>query len=158
MLSESFFSSVYTDEEEPKRVQELNLCHFSFKLNAFRLCQLPMPLLNLFIIIVTALSLILFIVGRIMPTLSPDLNKIAPYECGFDPIKSARLPFSFRFFLVAILFLIFDLEIALLLIIPLSTSTLKRIYTIPFLLTFIIILVLGLWYEWKSGGLEWAED
>jgi len=103
-----------------------------------------MPNLTLYFLIVTTLTIVLFIVGRVLPTLSPDKKKIAPYECGFDPINSARLPFSFRFFLVAILFLIFDLEIALLLIIPLSTPFLNAIFATSPLLIFLLILIGGL--------------
>ena len=117
-----------------------------------------MPLFKVFFIIALILTTILTLLGRVLPTLSSDLKKIAPYECGFDPIKSARLPFSFRFFMVAILFLIFDLEIALLLIVPFLTPFFKRQTTILPLLIFLIILVIGLWYEWAKGGLEWAED
>nr|NP_957761.1 NADH dehydrogenase subunit 3 [Ophiopholis aculeata]AAR01205.1 NADH dehydrogenase 3 [Ophiopholis aculeata] len=104
-----------------------------------------------------SLTIILFIMGRILPTLSPDLNKVSPYECGFDPINSARLPFSFRFFLVAILFLIFDLEIAILLILPFLTSSINGTSVGFILLIFLLILTIGLWYEWDNGGLDWVE-
>jgi len=97
--------------------------------------------------ITVILSLLLTLLGIILPTHKPDLAKLSPYECGFEPITSSRLPFSFRFFMVAILFLIFDLEIALLIPFPLS-NLLTRAETriLPFL-TFILILALGLYYE-----------
>nr|UPL65643.1 NADH dehydrogenase subunit 3 [Hydarella orientalis] len=85
-----------------------------------------------------------------------DREKMSPFECGFDPKSSARTPFSLQFFLIAILFLIFDIEIAIILpsIIILNSSNITSwILTMS---VFIIILVLGLYYEWKNGMLEWA--
>ncbi|WP_411026766.1 NADH-quinone oxidoreductase subunit A, partial [Salmonella sp. s54395] len=92
------------------------------------------------------LSRLLLIIGHFLPKRKLEQEKRSPYECGFDPIKSARLPFSFRFFLIAILFLIFDLEIALLFpIIP--ASNLKLTLLIPLSSLFLIILAAGLAYE-----------
>nr|YP_009230402.1 NADH dehydrogenase subunit 3 [Ara ararauna]AGQ54591.1 NADH dehydrogenase subunit 3 [Ara ararauna] len=87
----------------------------------------------------------------------PDSEKLSPYECGFDPLGSARLPFSIRFFLVAILFLLFDLEIALLLPLPWATQLKHPTITLTWASTIILLLTLGLIYEWTQGGLEWAE-
>nr|YP_009002521.1 NADH dehydrogenase subunit 3 [Cherax robustus]CDL72598.1 NADH dehydrogenase subunit 3 [Cherax robustus] len=85
-----------------------------------------------------------------------DREKMSPFECGFDPKASARLPFSLRFFLIAVIFLIFDVEITLLL--PLASVT---PYTNIFSwsssgLYFLVILLLGLYYEWNKGALEWS--
>nr|UBQ34024.1 NADH dehydrogenase subunit 3 [Melopsittacus undulatus] len=88
---------------------------------------------------------------------NPDSEKLSPYECGFDPLGSARLPFSIRFFLVAILFLLFDLEIALLLPLPWATQLKYPTTTLIWASTIILLLTLGLIYEWTQGGLEWAE-
>nr|ATD83379.1 NADH dehydrogenase subunit 3 [Piculus litae] len=88
---------------------------------------------------------------------NPDSEKLSPYECGFDPLGSARLPFSIRFFLVAILFLLFDLEIALLLPLPWATQLQSPTTTLTWASTIILLLTLGLIYEWIQGGLEWAE-
>nr|ASM82845.1 NADH dehydrogenase subunit 3 [Phyllothelys shaanxiense] len=85
-----------------------------------------------------------------------DREKNSPFECGFNPISSSRLPFSLRFFLIAIIFLIFDVEIALILpmtIIPFSSN--MTTWTITSML-FITILTIGLYHEWNQGSLEWA--
>nr|QHD46986.1 NADH dehydrogenase subunit 3 [Phylloscopus coronatus] len=88
---------------------------------------------------------------------NPDPEKLSPYECGFDPLGSARLPFSIRFFLVAILFLLFDLEIALLLPLPWATQLQNPTITLLWTSLLILLLTLGLIHEWTQGGLEWAE-
>nr|AGN71161.1 NADH dehydrogenase subunit 3 [Dyscophus antongilii] len=110
-----------------------------------------------YMLIALALSLILAMVSFWLPTITPDSEKLSPYECGFDPLGSARLPYSMRFFLVAILFLLFDLEIALLLPSPWATQLLTPTATVFWAFTILTLLTLGLAYEWLQGGLEWAE-
>nr|WMV96695.1 NADH dehydrogenase subunit 3 [Calidris minutilla]WMV96696.1 NADH dehydrogenase subunit 3 [Calidris minutilla]WMV96719.1 NADH dehydrogenase subunit 3 [Calidris minutilla]WMV96722.1 NADH dehydrogenase subunit 3 [Calidris minutilla]WMV96723.1 NADH dehydrogenase subunit 3 [Calidris minutilla] len=104
-----------------------------------------------------ALSIILTTLNFWLAQMNPDSEKLSPYECGFDPLGSARLPFSIRFFLVAILFLLFDLEIALLLPLPWATQLAFPTMTLTWTSTIIALLTLGLIYEWAQGGLEWAE-
>nr|AHN95924.1 NADH dehydrogenase subunit 3 [Ixobrychus cinnamomeus] len=104
-----------------------------------------------------ALSLILVTLNFWLAQTNPDFEKLSPYECGFDPLGSARLPFSIRFFLVAILFLLFDLEIALLLPLPWAIQLQSPTTTLTWAFTIILLLTLGLIYEWMQGGLEWAE-
>nr|ASK09361.1 NADH dehydrogenase subunit 3 [Psilorhinus morio] len=112
----------------------------------------------LFMIIFSfTLSLILTMLNFWLAQMNPDSEKLSPYECGFDPLGSARLPFSIRFFLVAILFLLFDLEIALLLPLPWAIQLQNPTTTLMWTSILIIILTLGLAYEWIQGGLEWAE-
>nr|AMW68066.1 NADH dehydrogenase subunit 3 [Oliarces clara] len=85
-----------------------------------------------------------------------DREKNSPFECGFDPKCSARLPFSLHFFLIAIIFLIFDVEIALLLptIIIFNYSNIFMWMSVT--LFFIFILLIGLYHEWNQGALEWT--
>nr|YP_009117106.1 NADH dehydrogenase subunit 3 [Himantura microphthalma]AHG99771.1 NADH dehydrogenase subunit 3 [Himantura microphthalma] len=111
-----------------------------------------------FIVALTALiSLILATLAFWLPILNPDSEKMSPYECGFDPLGTARLPFSLRFFLIAILFLLFDLEIALLLPLPWGDQLNSPLITSLWAATILLLLTLGLIYEWLQGGLEWAE-
>nr|YP_009709670.1 NADH dehydrogenase subunit 3 [Dorcus ursulus]QEX51689.1 NADH dehydrogenase subunit 3 [Dorcus ursulus] len=85
-----------------------------------------------------------------------DREKSSPFECGFDPKMSPRLPFSLQFFLIALIFLIFDVEIALLipLISILKMSSMHYFWAIASF--FISILLIGLYHEWNQGALEWA--
>nr|QGN67016.1 NADH dehydrogenase subunit 3 [Acheta domesticus] len=86
-----------------------------------------------------------------------DREKNSPFECGFDPKSSARLPFSLRFFLIAVIFLIFDVEIALIMPAMVIQNT-SNSYTWMMTMTFfIVILLLGLYHEWNQGALQWAE-
>nr|AFB19658.1 NADH dehydrogenase subunit 3 [Gampsorhynchus rufulus] len=104
-----------------------------------------------------ALSILLTTLNFWLAQMNPDSEKLSPYECGFDPLGSARLPFSIRFFLVAILFLLFDLEIALLLPLPWATQLPNPTITLAWTTVLITLLTMGLVYEWIQGGLEWAE-
>nr|QKY63799.1 NADH dehydrogenase subunit 3 [Triatoma dimidiata] len=85
-----------------------------------------------------------------------DREKMSPFECGFDPKSSSRMPFSIQFFLIAVLFLIFDIEIVIILpmIITLKTSSLMTWFTT--VTVFITILLAGLYHEWNNGVLDWA--
>nr|YP_009487686.1 NADH dehydrogenase subunit 3 [Anopheles lanei]AWB98439.1 NADH dehydrogenase subunit 3 [Anopheles lanei] len=110
----------------------------------------------------TMIIMIITIVVMMLATLLSkktltDREKCSPFECGFDPMNSSRLPFSLRFFLIAIIFLIFDVEIALLLpmIMIIKSSNLIN-WTITSLF-FIFILIIGLYHEWNQGALEWNE-
>nr|YP_009350344.1 NADH dehydrogenase subunit 3 [Hypotermes makhamensis]AQP26842.1 NADH dehydrogenase subunit 3 [Hypotermes makhamensis] len=86
-----------------------------------------------------------------------DREKSSPFECGFDPKNSARLPFSSRFFLIAVIFMIFDVEIALLLPMPVTMMTSNMKSWMMVSIAFLMILIIGLYHEWNQGSLEWSE-
>nr|ACU87781.1 NADH dehydrogenase subunit 3 [Prionochilus olivaceus] len=116
-----------------------------------------MNMISFMIALSLTLSIALTLLNFWLAQMNPDSEKLSPYECGFDPLGSARLPFSIRFFLVAILFLLFDLEIALLLPLPWATQLPSPITTLALASFLILLLIVGLVYEWTQGGLEWAE-
>nr|QGT77224.1 NADH dehydrogenase subunit 3 [Potamiscus montosus]QGT77263.1 NADH dehydrogenase subunit 3 [Potamiscus yiwuensis] len=102
-------------------------------------------------------TIIMIITSLLAKKTISDREKNSPYECGFDPKGSSRLPFSLRFFLIAVIFLIFDVEITLLL--PIA-SVMNISNALPWLLTitfFLFMLLLGLYYEWYQGALEWSK-
>nr|YP_010397609.1 NADH dehydrogenase subunit 3 [Pagastia lanceolata]UQJ73700.1 NADH dehydrogenase subunit 3 [Pagastia lanceolata] len=85
-----------------------------------------------------------------------DREKCSPFECGFDPMNSSRLPFSIRFFLIAIIFLIFDVEIALILPMIMIIKFSNMVMWTTTSLIFILILLIGLYHEWNQGALNWS--
>nr|APC60718.1 NADH dehydrogenase subunit 3 [Trinomys setosus] len=103
------------------------------------------------------LTTILITIAFWLPQLNIYTEKASPYECGFDPTEITRLPFSMKFFLIAITFLLFDLEIALLLPLPWAFQTTNLNNTVWISILLILILSLGLIYEWLQKGLEWTE-
>nr|AVW86163.1 NADH dehydrogenase subunit 3 [Laetmonice producta] len=85
-----------------------------------------------------------------------DREKCSPFECGFDPKNNARIPFSLRFFLLAVIFLVFDIEIALLMPIPIMMTYMNSNYFIITSIMFLSILIIGLLHEWREGSLDWS--
>ena len=108
----------------------------------------------LFLIIALGLSLAFVAINYIAAPSKPDPEKLSAYECGFDAFDDSRMEFDVRFYLVAILFIIFDLEIAFLF--PWAI-TLGKIGVFGFwsMMIFLGILTIGFIYEWKKGALEW---
>nr|YP_009154244.1 NADH dehydrogenase subunit 3 [Oopsacas minuta]AKM54872.1 NADH dehydrogenase subunit 3 [Oopsacas minuta] len=99
-------------------------------------------------------SLILLLISTMTSKNMPEPEKMSVYECGFDPLKTPRLPFSMKFFLMGMLFLMFDLEISY--IFPWCT-TMKEMKWTSFMtmILFMMMLTLGFMYEWLKEGLEW---
>ncbi len=108
----------------------------------------------LFIIVALAMGVAPLVLGRLLGPHRPDAAKLSPYECGFEAFEDARMKFDVRYYLVAILFILFDLEIAFLF--PWAT-VLKDIGLFGFIsmMIFLAILVVGFIYEWMKGALEW---
>ena len=108
----------------------------------------------LFLAIALVLSFGFIIINFLFSPKNPDPEKLSAYECGFLPFNDSRLEFDIRFYLVAILFIIFDLEIAFLF--PWATS-LGKIGLLGFIsmIIFLFILTIGFIYEWKKGALDW---
>jgi NADH-quinone oxidoreductase subunit A len=112
-----------------------------------------LPIL-LFLIIATGLSGVMVLTPFIIAKRNPDSEKLSAYECGFEAFDDARRKFDVRFYLVAILFIIFDLEVAFLF--PWAVS-LGKIGLFGFwsMVIFLGVLTIGFIYEWKKGALEW---
>ena len=108
----------------------------------------------LFLFIALVLSCGFIILNYFFSPKSPDPEKLSPYECGFEPFNDSRMEFDVRFYLVAILFIIFDLEIAFLFPWAISLGTIG-LYGYLSMLVFLFILTIGFIYEWKKGALDW---
>ena len=108
----------------------------------------------LFLVIALGLSVFFIVLNFILSPKKPDPEKLSAYECGFEPFDDSRIQFDVRFYLVAILFIIFDLEIAFLF--PWAI-TLGNIGLLGFcsMMVFLFILTVGFIYEWKKGALDW---
>lgn len=119
----------------------------------FSLVQQYLPVL-VFLVVAVAMSGIMIGLSLVLAKQKPDAEKLSAYECGFDPFSDARRKFDVRFYLVSILFIIFDLEIAFLF--PWAV-TLGQIGVYGFwsMMVFLGVLTVGFIYEWRKGALDW---
>jgi NADH-quinone oxidoreductase subunit A len=108
----------------------------------------------LFILVGIGVGVVPQVLGRILAPHKPDMEKLSPYECGFEAFEDARMKFDVRYYLVAILFILFDLEVAFL--VPWAVS-MREIGMLGFwsMMIFLGVLVVGLVFEWKKGALDW---
>jgi NADH-quinone oxidoreductase subunit A len=108
----------------------------------------------LFILVGIGVGIGPMVIGKLLGPSHPDPEKLAPYECGFEAFEDARMQFDVRYYLVAILFILFDLEIAFLF--PWAVSLGAIGFTgFMAMMVFLAILVVGFIYEWKKGALDW---
>lgn len=124
-------------------------------MNAFLLQYLPIVIL---LGIAAALGVLFIVLSATLGPSAPDPEKLSAYECGFNAFDDARMKFDVRFYLVSILFIIFDLEVAFLF--PWAVSLLKlppeqSMFAFWSMMTFLGVLTVGFIYEWKKGALEW---
>ena len=115
--------------------------------------ELYLPVL-IFLIVATLLAIVIIGLSYALSLKSKDKEKISQYECGFDAFSEARSRFDVRFYLVAILFIIFDLEIAFLFPWAISLGEVG-VFGFWSMMVFLGILTIGFIYEWKKGALEW---
>nr|YP_010757393.1 NADH dehydrogenase subunit 3 [Aconurella diplachnis]WEU77736.1 NADH dehydrogenase subunit 3 [Aconurella diplachnis] len=111
---------------------------------------------SLIVIIALTLIMILLIMLLSKKTLT-DTQKLTPFECGFNPMSYSRLPFSIHFFMIAVIFLIFDIEIILIMPMIITVKTSMTKYWILTSIMFLIILLGGLLHEWKNGMINWSK-
>ena len=108
----------------------------------------------LFLVVATGIGIALIIVGNLLGTKRPDAEKLSPYECGFNAFEDARMQFDVRYYLIAILFIVFDLEIAFVFPWALVFRELG-VFGLVEMGVFLALLLIGFIYVWKRGALEW---
>ena len=108
----------------------------------------------LFLAIALILSAGFILINFLLSPNNPDPEKLSAYECGFEPFNDSRMEFDVRFYLVAILFIIFDLEIAFLFPWAISLGAIG-VFGFVSMMIFLFILTIGFIYEWKKGALDW---
>nr|WIL10230.1 NADH dehydrogenase subunit 3 [Stenocladius sp. 2 XYG-2023a] len=115
-----------------------------------------MIMTSLVIIMVISMTMIM-ISMTISKKMNMDREKASPFECGFDPMNSSRIPFSIHFFLIAVIFLIFDVEITLMFPLVIMMKLMNPMMLFTLTTTFLLILLMGLYHEWKQEALSWAK-
>lgn len=112
-----------------------------------------LPIL-IFLAVAVVMAIVVILIPKIVAPKNSSASKTSPYECGFDPFSEARSKFDIRFYLVAILFIIFDLEIAFLFPWAISLGSIG-IFGFASMMLFLFVLTIGFIYEWNKGALEW---
>nr|QNV49143.1 NADH dehydrogenase subunit 3 [Drino sp. PH-2020] len=115
-----------------------------------------LSILTIFFIILLISMVMMFLASILSKKTIIDREKNSPFECGFDPKSSSRLPFSLRFFLITIIFLIFDVEITLIFPIILIIKFSNLMMWTMTSTIFMLILLMGLYHEWNQGMLNWS--
>nr|YP_009104444.1 NADH dehydrogenase subunit 3 [Callitettix braconoides]AFV32147.1 NADH dehydrogenase subunit 3 [Callitettix braconoides] len=115
-----------------------------------------MKIMNSSMLIMLIISMLMMITMMVSKKSLMDREKSSPFECGFDPINSPRISFSLHFFLMAVIFLIFDVEIVLILPITIMTKFMITKEWMMSSLMLIIVIIMGLYHEWNKGMLQWS--
>jgi NADH-quinone oxidoreductase subunit A len=112
-----------------------------------------LPIL-IFLMVTTVMGSVFIVLGKLLGPSRPDAEKNSPYECGFEAFEDSRMKFDVRYYLVAILFIIFDLEIAFMFPWAIVLDQIG-LFGLLAMAVFLAVLVVGFIYEWKKGALEW---
>nr|YP_010736851.1 NADH dehydrogenase subunit 3 [Macropsis perpetua]WEP24725.1 NADH dehydrogenase subunit 3 [Macropsis perpetua] len=116
-----------------------------------------MNLILIFFLISMLITFIIMIMINLVSIKSiSDKEKLSPFECGFNPMSNKRMPFSIHFFLIAAIFLIFDVEIIIMIPMIMTMKTSIMLWWMMTSLSFVVVLILGLFHEWTNGMLNWT--
>nr|YP_010502881.1 NADH dehydrogenase subunit 3 [Exitianus nanus]UXD78658.1 NADH dehydrogenase subunit 3 [Exitianus nanus] len=117
--------------------------------------------MNLMIKWLLVISMIIIVLSILILSISKkailDTQKSTPFECGFNPMSYTRLPFSIHFFMIAVIFLIFDIEIIMIMPMIITVKTTNIMYWMPTCIMFIVILMIGIFHEWNNGMIQWTK-
>nr|YP_009940098.1 NADH dehydrogenase subunit 3 [Hamamelistes spinosus]QNV49431.1 NADH dehydrogenase subunit 3 [Hamamelistes spinosus] len=114
-----------------------------------------MMMMFLMMLMMTMLMALFMIMLMINMKMKFNHNKSAPFECGFDPFNKSRIPFSLNFYLISIIFLIFDIEISIIMPMIMNFKISNMMYFNFMFLTFFMFMIITIFYEWKFGSLNW---
>nr|YP_010028680.1 NADH dehydrogenase subunit 3 [Stomaphis sinisalicis]QOS49067.1 NADH dehydrogenase subunit 3 [Stomaphis sinisalicis] len=114
-----------------------------------------MMILNFIMLLILILMIMFLLIMMLNMKMKFNFNKSAPFECGFDPFNKSRIPFSLNFYLITIIFLIFDIEISIIMPMILNFKISNMINFNLMFISFFMFMIFTIFYEWKFGSLNW---